>query len=303
MKRKKYKIIVFFLVVFISFFLTIKYLIKNDFDLDNNTIELLLETSGNINPKNRIINTIVTTIKESNIINPVSTIIDAYNYDSNEIKTIPVNSVFAPSYTSEPLVYIYNTHQIEAYNGSKEININYTVLDASFYLQKRLKQLNIDSIVETNSIKDILTSNNWNYASSYKVSRMFLEKRKSDNKSLKYYIDIHRDSVNKNISTITINNKKYAKILFLLGLDNEKYKNNEKNIQKLENWVNKNYKGLSRGIYKKSGKGVNGIYNQDFSENCFLIEIGGEENTYEEVENTIDVIAEMIKDMVGGHLE
>ena len=32
---------------------------------------------------------------------------------------------------------------------------------------------------------------------------------------------------------------------------------------------------------------------------CFLIEIGGEENTYEEVENTIDVISKMINYYIG----
>ena len=73
-----------------------------------------------------------------------------------------------------------------------------------------------------------------------------------------------------------------------------KKENPEKNIIKLENWLEKNYPGISRGIYRKKGKGVNGVYNQDFSENCFLIEVGGEENNYEEVENTLDVIAEML---------
>ena len=91
--------------------------------------------------------------------------------------------------------------------------------------------------------------------------------------------------------------------MFLLGLENSSYKSNEKNINKLENWLNKNYKGLSRGIYRKQGKGVNGVYNQDFSDNCFLIEVGGEKNTYEEVENTIDIIAKMISEYIGGKIE
>ena len=87
--------------------------------------------------------------------------------------------------------------------------------------------------------------------------------------------------------------------MLLLGLENDNYKENEKNIIKLEEWLETNYKGISRGIYRKKGKGVNGIYNQDFSSNCFLIEVGGEENTFEEVENTIDVIAEMLNYYIG----
>ena len=300
MKKKKYKILLFLILLFISFFMTIKWLISKDFDLDNNTLELLLESSGNIEPKNRIINTIVTSIKNSKIVDPVSNLVDNYKDNYN---IVPVSNITFDSLDNNPIVYIYNTHQSEKYKSSKEININYTVVDASFYLQRKLKEYGIISLVETMSVQDVLSTNNWNYATSYRVSKMFMEKRKKENNSLKYYFDIHRDSVNKNLSTVIINGKKYAKIMFLLGLDNKDYKNNEKNIIKLENWVNKKYKGLSRGIYRKQGKGVNGVYNQDFSENCFLIEVGGEENTYEEIENTLDVIAEMINDLVGGKLE
>ena len=83
----------------------------------------------------------------------------------------------------------------------------------------------------------------------------------------------------------------------MLGLENQNYKENEIILNKLEQWMNKNYKGLSRGIYKKSGPGVNGVYNQDFSINCILIEVGGEENTFEEVNNTIEVIAKTLNDI------
>ena len=122
---------------------------------------------------------------------------------------------------------------------------------------------------------------------------MYLEKAKKDYSDLKYYVDIHRDSVSKKISTISINGKNYARTMFLLGLENTNYKSNQVFMEKLEKWLNINYPGLSRGIYEKKGKGVNGVYNQDFSSNCILIEVGGEENTYEEVTNTMDVIAQM----------
>ena len=50
--------------------------------------------------------------------------------------------------------------------------------------------------------------------------------------------------------------------------------------------MNELYPGLSKGIYKKGGPGVNGVYNQDFSPYTILIEIGGYENTTNEVLNT-----------------
>ena len=45
---------------------------------------------------------------------------------------------------------------------------------------------------------------------------------------------------------------------------------------------------------KKQGYGVNGIYNQDLDERVILIEIGGHENNIEEINNTLDLIAEVI---------
>ncbi len=299
MKKRIIKLIIFLIITLSSFIYTLKKINNITIDLDKETLNILLESSDTINSKNRIINKIVSTIKDTNIINPISIVLQNYN-KKVEIKKINQNNNENNNENvkieeiRKPRIYIYNTHQNEKYISTKDININYTVLDASFYLQKRLKEYGLESIVETSSIQDILNTNNWNYASSYRVSRMYLEKRKKENDSLTLFIDLHRDSVNKKISTISINNKKYAKTMFLLGLENKNYKNNEKILNKLENWLNKNYEGLSRGIYEKKGKGVNGIYNQDFSEYCILIEVGGEENTYEEVENSIDVIAEMI---------
>ena len=54
------------------------------------------------------------------------------------------------------------------------------------------------------------------------------------------------------------------------------------------------YPTLSRGIYKKSGVGVNGIYNQDYSKYVFLFEIGGVENNISEVNNTIKALSEVL---------
>ena len=60
------------------------------------------------------------------------------------------------------------------------------------------------------------------------------------------------------------------------------------------------YKGLSRGVLKKEGTNVDGIYNQDISFNAMLIEVGGVDNNIDEVLNTVnaitDVLTKYIKD-------
>ena len=286
MKRRLLRITILVTVTIVTFIFTITWLDSYSIHLDEDTLDILLEESNNIDYQNRFINYTVKLLTNSKYLNPVEYVINKYDKDND----VPVIS---EEVNNKPIIYIYNTHENEKYSSGKEINIKYSVKDASNYLKEKLRKYNIESIVENGSITDVLNTNNWNYASSYKVSRMYLEKAKKDYSDLKYYVDIHRDSVSKKISTISINGKNYARTMFLLGLENTNYKSNQVFMEKLEKWLNINYPGLSRGIYEKKGKGVNGVYNQDFSSNCILIEVGGEENTYEEVTNTMDVIAQM----------
>lgn len=192
----------------------------------------------------------------------------------------------------KPTIYIYQTHTNEEYKENELIQVG--VKTASYLLNDELQKLGLLSFVEPENTISILTKRNLLYKDSYKISRELMEKRYLENPSLEYFIDIHRDSVKKSITTATINDKKYAKVMFLLGLENKNYLENKKVITKLNDYINKNYPGLSRGIYEKKGAGVNGIYNQDFSPNCLLIEVGGYENNLEEVNNTIKVLAEVI---------
>lgn len=113
-----------------------------------------------------------------------------------------------------------------------------------------------------------------------------MEDAKLNNSSLKYFIDVHRDSLKKDRTTVTIGDKDYAKILFLLGLENPNYNENLEFITKINDKLNSLYPGLSKGILKKSGAGVNGVYNQDFSPYTILVEFGGVDNTTYEVLNS-----------------
>lgn len=123
------------------------------------------------------------------------------------------------------------------------------------------------------------------------------------NPTLTYFIDIHRDSIKKSISTITIDGIDYAKVLFILGLENENYKENQLMIEYINNMLNQKYPGLSRGIYKKQGSGVNGIYNQDFSPHCILIEFGSSTNTIDEVYNSVIAVGNVLSEYIGDDYE
>ena len=186
-----------------------------------------------------------------------------------------------------PTVYLYNTHDDEKYSD------NTTIYDATKLLNSNLKKLGINVIQEELKPSDFLITGLSNYA----ITKTFVENAKANNKNISYYIDIHRDSVDN--TTITINNKKYAKIMFVLGLENKNYEKNKLVMKKMNDYLNKYYPGISRGIYEKKGSGVNGIYNQDIDENVILIEIGGIKNNLEEVNNSTEIISLMLYYMLG----
>ena len=208
----------------------------------------------------------------------------------------------SPVDIKNPLVYIYNSHQTEAYDRTnlEAYNITPTVMMASYILRERLNDLGIPSIVETGNITNILNNNNWNYSYSYKASRILIENALANNQSIKYLIDIHRDSVAHDVSTINIDNKNYAKVMFVIGSEYDTYQNNLEFAKNLRSKLDEKYPGLCRGIAVKSGKGVNGVYNQDISPRAILIEVGAQYNNIEEVNNTTVVLADILFSYIEG---
>lgn len=276
---RKLKVLSFILVGLASFSVTINVLRKKVTQVldPSNYIDYLLKTGFN----NQISKSILKSPLDVENISLVN--------NEEEVKS------------NEPLIYIYNTHDEEAYYNSylNPYNIVPDVKLASYYFQERLKDLGIESVVEKRKIKDVLEENGWNYRYSYNASRVYLEEVSKNNPSIKYFIDLHRDSVGKDKTTTTINGKSYARVMFLVGLEHENYQKNLDLATRLDELISQFDSTLSRGIYQKEGPGVNGIYNQDFSSKAILIEVGGQYNTIEEVANTIEVIARVLKDYLG----
>lgn len=201
-----------------------------------------------------------------------------------------------------PRVYIYNSHQAEKYDQKDyEIyNITPNVLMASFVFKEQLEKVDIPVLVEDADILEFMAINNYNFASSYKASKIFIENAIKKNPSLEFFIDIHRDAIKKSDSIVKIDNKNCAKILFVVGLENKTYQKNLDLANTLNRMVRKKYPGLSRGVLTKKGSGVNGVYNQDISPQMILLEIGGYQSTIDEVQNTIKLLAPILKEYLDG---
>ena len=65
-------------------------------------------------------------------------------------------------------------------------------------------------------------------------------------------------------------------------------------VKSLNDKLEKKYPGISRGVFLKSYSDGNGIYNQDISKNAMLLEVGGVDNSLEELQRTIDAFSEVL---------
>ncbi len=238
---------------------------------------------------------------------PVSILENTFHFKANKTENTgyvsnPKIDEPASKIETPPLVYIYNSHQSEGYQGDalKPYNIKPGVMMASYILEDRLEKADINTLVLEDNLIDYMNLNNMNHASSYKASREFITKTITANPSLKLIIDLHRDSIPKEKSTVKINNKSCAKLVFVVGNEYDSYEQNLDLTNKLNDMIKEKYPTLTRGVLIKGGRGNNGVYNQDLSPKITLIEIGSDTNTIDEVLNTIELLSPIITEYVSG---
>ncbi len=208
------------------------------------------------------------------------------------------------SVKGEKRILIYHSHPREAYNpllsktssnpnsGSKSANVS----RVGDFVKKRLEKQGISTLHVNKDYATTVQNYNWNY--SYKYSRTTVKEALAQNKGLTYLLDIHRDSQRHGKTTATINGLSYAKVYFIIGHDNKNWRKNEAFAARIHEKLEKSYHGVSRGVWgKDGGKGNNGEYNQSLSSHSILIEIGGIDNTEEELKRTSDVLADMISEV------
>jgi stage II sporulation protein P len=198
------------------------------------------------------------------------------------------------------VMYIYFTHNRESYipylKGVKDPNSAYhskiNVTKIGDQLKTSLEDRGIGTFVDKTDIQGNLNKKQLTYSKSYQESRPVVQAAMASNRDLDYLIDIHRDSQRKSKTTTSINGKSYARLAFVIGGKNPNYEKNAKLAEELHNLLQKKYKGLSRGVMIKNAAGSNSIYNQNLSENALLIEFGGVDNTFEELNRSADALAD-----------
>lgn len=295
LKRRKNLCFIKYFLFALILFLIINFLLK-DIKLNSNhqIINQLLHNSNShlvTNIDNNLFSGFINTINNIKLKEPISILDKVFAYEK-ESDLIQVFSYIQNNVVTNPRVYIYSTHPNESYLGEKLMgyDLDNTVILASILLQEKLNSKGIGTIIEERNVNKYIKDNNLNYNQSYQVTRKFLQD-KLNNYNFDLIIDLHRDAVAKNITTTTINNKDYAKIMFVCNVN---YKQNVALANQLNNIINNKYPTLSRGIYNKYVDN----FNQDLADNVLLLELGGNYNKIDEVILTIDALADAIEELL-----
>lgn len=193
---------------------------------------------------------------------------------------------------------LYFTHNHEAFEPvtkekSGKVSVSHQTENITKFGEKLQTQLMVNG-VET----EILPVDNteernkqgMSFGKSYHSIRPFV-KRQIEQSEYDLIIDLHRDAIGRDKTTMTHESQKYAKVAFVIGKEHPNYKQNEQVAGQMKEEMENLVPGITRDTIMKGGAGVDGKYNQDLHPAIILIELGGIGNTEDELNRTIAVIA------------
>lgn len=201
----------------------------------------------------------------------------------------------------EPSVLIVHTHGSESYlpkghdfyspeETFRSLKEEETVVHIGEVLADELEKQGI-SVIHDKTMYDQTDFNR-----SYNYSRVGIKKALEENPSIKYIIDLHRDSVfdssGKNIKPLTrVDGKNCAQLMLVVGTDgagadHPHWRDNLTFATHLQNKLNNKYPTLARPINLRTS-----AFNQALAKGSILLEVGSCGNTVEEAENAIVLFA------------
>lgn len=230
-----------------------------------------------------------------------SWIVDSVQQSTTQPANVP-NAEYNTGMIGNETVYIYHTHNRESWRNVARNTSGSSVDDPQINITlvgKRLGELlqahGIQAMVNQDDFAKKLAEQKKSYSLSYAESYKAVSAAAAMNPSLQYIFDIHRDSDEpRSKVALTLHDKTYSRILFVIGTAHPNYLQNKKLAENLHARLEASYPGLSRGIILKGKNQGNGVYNQSISEGSLLLEFGGTNNTLEECYNTAEAFANVL---------
>lgn len=227
---------------------------------------------------------------------------DAIFENMKSPKIVPKDSMH--STFGKDVIYIYHTHNRESFlpyfnetdkpKDAYHSKANITLVGQM--LGKALEKRGVGTKVDSTDIVQELSIKGLDFNSSYKLSGDRVRSARIENKDLEIFLDVHRDSLRKGSTTIEMNGESFARLLFVVGTGHESYAKNLSFTEGIHKLLATHYPGLSKGIITKDSSQGNGVYNQDISPSSVIVEIGGVDNTIEELHRTTEALADILSD-------
>jgi stage II sporulation protein P len=214
-------------------------------------------------------------------------------------------SEFEPVVDTTMRALLYTTHSHEAF---EPITLKHDGKIAVYHSEANIMKLTetMKSQLEFNGIGtdiiDVDITAEMNkvgipFHKSYNVARPYVQKA-LNNAEYDIILDIHRDSLKADRTTITYDDKKFAQVVFVIGGDHTNFKLNQALAEKLMVEMELIVPKITKNIVFKSGHGVDGKYNQDLHKRLVLVEMGGIGNNEEELNRTSAVLAKAVSEML-----
>lgn len=204
--------------------------------------------------------------------------------------------------SDSPQILIYHSHSQETYADWGPNQPEATVVGVGEYLTELLREKGYNVIHDT-SVYD-LRNGTLDRSKAYTYALEGITAILQENPSIEVVLDLHRDGVDENNRLVEeVNGKPTAQIMFFNGmsqtpdgpieyLPNPYRKDNLAFSLQLQVKAAAYFPGLTRKIYLKGLR-----YNLHVRPRSSLIEVGAQNNTYEEARNAMEPLAELL-DMV-----
>lgn len=205
--------------------------------------------------------------------------------------------------SDSPQILIYHTHSQEAFADSQP---GENIQAVGGYLADLLREKGY-RVYHDQSVYDV-RDGKLDRNKAYNYALEGITKILEENPSIEVVLDLHRDGVGEQVRLVSeINGKPTAQIMFFNGLSQTPegpidYLSNpyrEDNLAfslKLQLQAEAYYPGYARKIYLKGLR-----YNQHLRPRSALIEAGAQTNTYEEVRNAMEPLAELLDRVLQGN--
>ena len=239
---------------------------------------------------------------------PTLNLIDrtGYGVDLNDYitKEFPINGKI----TADPLVLVVHTHGSESYlpagydfyspdEDFRSTDESETVVHIGELLCERLNAYGIPTLHDK-TMHDVP-----DYNSSYNNSLAAVKEYLSEYPSIKFVIDLHRDSVfdsaGNNIKPFTtVDDKDCAQLMLVMGtnaqgLPHPHWRENLTFAAYLQKQMNDMYPTLARPINLRTAE-----FNQALTKGSIILEVGSCGNTVEEAENAILLFAQAYASLI-----